>query len=37
VLFYVMGSKTRQEMVAIPLADEAAHDLSHVTEIQPKP
>jgi len=31
VAFYILGSKTRKEMVSIPLADESASDTSHVT------
>jgi len=36
VVFYILGRKTREDMVAIPLADEAAHDLSHVTDVPPR-
>ena len=32
VVFYILGSRTRHDMVAIPFADEAAHDLSHVAD-----
>jgi amino acid transporter len=35
-VFYIMGRKTREEMVAIPFADEAAHDMSHVVEAPPE-
>jgi amino acid transporter len=35
-LFYVLGRRTREEMVAIPFADEAAHDLSHIVEAPPE-
>jgi len=36
VVFYLLGRRTRQEMVAIPFEDEAAHDLSHVVEAPPE-
>ena len=36
VVFYILGRPTRQQMVAIPFADEAAHDLSHAVDVPHK-
>jgi amino acid transporter len=35
LFFYWRGRAVREEMVAIPFADESAHDLSHVTPAPP--
>jgi len=36
VVFYILGGKTRKQMVAIPIAEEGVHDLSHVTPLPPE-
>jgi len=36
VIFFMLGRRTREEMVAIPFEDEAAHDLSHIVEAPPE-
>ena len=35
VVFYLLGRRTRQTMVAISFEDEAAHDLSHTVDAPP--
>ena len=36
VVFYILGGKTRRDMVAIPFAEESQHDLSHVAPAPPE-
>jgi amino acid transporter len=36
IFFYMRGRKAREEMVAIPFADEAHHDESHIGEAPPE-